>query len=103
MVAVAAMNANEALAAPTQAESSAAQGELASLLSPNWYRVAALRPALRAHVRLHRHQYRGQVWHVVEDRIGHRYHRFDAATCRVIRQFDGQRQVWAAAGLFQRG
>lgn len=93
MVAVAAMNANEALAAPTQAESSAAQGELASLLSPNWYRVAALRPALRAHVRLHRHRYRGQVWHVVEDRIGHRYHRFDAATCRVIRQFDGQRDL----------
>ncbi|HPU53516.1 MAG TPA: hypothetical protein PK359_18290, partial [Burkholderiaceae bacterium] len=65
----------------------------AALLSSNWYRVAALRPQLRAHVRLHRHVYRGQVWHVIEDRLGHRYHRFDEAAYRLIRNLDGARDL----------
>lgn len=65
-----------------------------------WYRVAALKPRLHAHVRLHRHVYRGQVWHVLDDPIAHRQHRLDTATWRVLRCFDGRRsvaQIWEAA------
>ncbi|MFT3856659.1 MAG: hypothetical protein QM742_03845 [Aquabacterium sp.] len=70
----------------------------ASLLSRNWYRVSGLRPRLRGHVRIHRHAYRGQVWHVVEDRVGGKHHRFNAMAYRVLSLMDGQRtmqDVWA--------
>ena len=39
----------------------------AALFSPSWYRVAKLRPRLRSHVEIHRHSYRDQVWHVLQD------------------------------------
>ncbi|MDN3921527.1 hypothetical protein [Roseateles violae] len=69
-----------------------------ALLAPYWYRVAALRPRLRGHVRLHRHEYRGQVWHVFEDRASGRHHRFNAQAWGVIGLFDGRRsldEIWA--------
>ncbi|WP_216369784.1 PqqD family peptide modification chaperone [Ramlibacter montanisoli] len=68
------------------------------LLSNHWHRVCGLRPRLRGHVRIHRHEYRGQVWHVFEDRIGGRHHRFNAAAWRVIQLLDGRRDLatlWA--------
>jgi putative peptide zinc metalloprotease protein len=49
-----------------------------------WYRIAGLRPRLRAHARLHRHEYRGQVWYVVEERVGGRHHRFNLQAWRVL-------------------
>lgn len=69
-----------------------------ALLAPYWYRVAALRPRLRSHVRLHRHAYRGEVWHVFEDRASGRHHRFNAQAWGVIGLFDGRRsldEIWA--------
>ncbi|MFG6489081.1 hypothetical protein ACG04R_20515 [Roseateles sp. BYS78W] len=69
-----------------------------ALLAPYWYRVAALRPRLRSHVRLHRHEYRGEVWHVFEDRASGRHHRFNAQAWGVIGLFDGRRSlddIWA--------
>lgn len=69
-----------------------------ALLSADWYRVGPLRPRLRGHVQLHRHVYRGQVWHVVEDRMGGRHHRFNPAAWRVIALLDGRRsldELWA--------
>jgi putative peptide zinc metalloprotease protein len=69
-----------------------------ALFSTNWYRVAALRPRLRGHIRIHRHAYRGEVWYVVEDRVAGKYHRFNPASYRVISLMDGKRdmnQVWA--------
>jgi putative peptide zinc metalloprotease protein len=65
--------------------------------SSHWYRVAHLKPRWRGHVRLHRHVYRGQVWHVVEDLAAGRQHRFDPAAHAVLRLFDGRhtlQQVW---------
>ena len=47
-----------------------------SIFSPSWYRVADLRPRLRGHGEIHRHEYRGQVWFVLEDHSAGRYHRF---------------------------
>jgi putative peptide zinc metalloprotease protein len=71
-----------------------------SLLSPAWYRVAGLRPRLRSHARIHRHEYRGERWYVVEDRISRRTHRFTPAAYFVVGAMDGHRsmqQIWDAA------
>lgn len=71
-----------------------------SFLDPEWYRVAALKPRLRAHVRLHRHTYRGQTWHVAQDAVTGRFHRFSMAAWHVIGLMDGRRtldQIWTAA------
>ncbi len=68
------------------------------LSSTHWYRIGALRPRLRGHVRIHRHAYRGDLWYVIEDRVAGKYHRFNPASYRVINLLDGQRdmdQVWA--------
>src|SRR5260221_451062 len=69
-------------------------------LSPSWYRVAELRPRLRSHFRIHRHQYRGGRWYVLQDRMSRRSHRFDARAYFVIGMMDGQRSmqsIWDAA------
>ena len=65
------------------------------LLSGEWYRLRALKPRLRGHVQIHRHAYRGQVWYVIEDRIGGKHHRFNFAAYRVISLMDGQRDMIA--------
>ena len=38
-----------------------------SLFSSSWYRVTGLTPRLRSHAKVHRHQYRGQTWYVLQD------------------------------------
>ena len=70
------------------------------LLSPSWYRVADLRPRLRSHARIHRHEYRGERWYVMDDRISRRSHRFGPAAYFVIGLMDGNRSmdaIWDAA------
>jgi putative peptide zinc metalloprotease protein len=70
------------------------------LLSPLWYRVAGLRPRLRSHIRIHRHEYRGERWYVIEDRISRRTHRFNPTAYFVIGLMDGHRtmqMIWDAA------
>jgi putative peptide zinc metalloprotease protein len=70
------------------------------LLSATWYRVAGLRPRLRSHVRIRRHEYRGKRWYVVEDRISRRTHRFNPAAHFIIGLMNGRRsmqQIWDAA------
>lgn len=64
-----------------------------ALHSSNWYRVAAAKPRVRGHVRIHRHVYRGQLWYVFEDRVAGKYHRFNPATRRVIGLMDGSRDM----------
>ena len=65
------------------------------LLSAKWYRLRALKPRLRGHAQIHRHVYRGQVWYVIEDRIGGKHHRFNFAAYRVISLMDGRRDMSA--------
>lgn len=70
------------------------------LLSTTWYRVADLQPRLRSHVRIRRHEYRGERWYVLEDRISRRTHRFNPAAHLIMGLMDGQRslqQIWDAA------
>jgi putative peptide zinc metalloprotease protein len=71
-----------------------------SRLSPSWYRVAALRPRLRSHTRIHRHEYAGRRWYVLQDRISRRSHRLNPAAHYVVGLMDGRRSLqdlWDAA------
>ena len=71
-----------------------------SLFSPNWYRVAGLKPRLRGHAAIHRHQYRGETWYVLQDRSSERYHRFSPSAYYLIGLLDGTRtveQIWQLA------
>jgi putative peptide zinc metalloprotease protein len=70
-----------------------------SLLSPSWYRVAGLKPRVRAHVAIHRHAYRDKVWFVLQDPAAGRSHRFSPAAHHFIGLMDGERtvqQLWDA-------
>jgi putative peptide zinc metalloprotease protein len=67
------------------------------LFSEHWYRVKSLKPQLRAHAKLHRHEYRGEIWYVLQDNSNSRFHRFNAAAYQVIGLMNGQRtvdQIW---------
>jgi len=64
-----------------------------SVLSDSWYRIAALKPQLRSHVRIHRHAYRGTVWYVIEDRLGSKHHRFNFQAYRILQLLDGSRSL----------
>lgn len=64
-----------------------------ALFSPSWYRVASLAPRLRSHAKLHRHQYRGQTWYVLQDRSNERFHRFSPSAYTFIGLMDGKRSV----------
>jgi putative peptide zinc metalloprotease protein len=62
--------------------------------------VAGLCPRLRAHADIHRQQFRGHTWYVLEDRVGERFHRFSPAAYQVIGLMDGRRtvqQLWDLA------
>ena len=70
-----------------------------SLLSPDWYRVASMRPRLRDGVRVTRQRVRGETWYVLSDPMTGRHHRFNGLAYGLIAACDGQRtldEVWAA-------
>jgi putative peptide zinc metalloprotease protein len=70
------------------------------LFSSSWYRVAGLKPRLRSHAQIHRHDYRDQIWYVLQDRSTERFHRFSPAAYLVIGLMDGRRtvqEIWDAA------
>jgi len=70
------------------------------LFSPSWYRVASLTPRLRPHAHIHRHQYRGETWYVLQDLASERFHRFSPAAYFVIGLMDGKhtvQQIWDRA------
>lgn len=67
--------------------------------SESWYRVSALRPKLRATVHTVRQEYRGKIWHVLQDAANNQYFRLDEAGYRFVGMLDGQRtveEVWRA-------
>lgn len=71
------------------------------LFSPAWYRVAGLRPRLRAHARLHRQHFRGGLWFVLHDPVNNRFYRFTPAANVLIGLMDGRRtmeRIWTLAG-----
>ena len=69
------------------------------LLSGAWYRVSELRPRLRSHVRVNRHEYRGERWYVIADRISRRSHRVNGPAWFFVGLLNGRRrlqEVWDA-------
>jgi putative peptide zinc metalloprotease protein len=60
-----------------------------ALQSPLWYRIAAIKPRLRPHVRITRQVFRDEVWYVVEDTAHNRFHRFPPAGHAAIALMDG--------------
>ena len=65
----------------------------APFLSASWYRVAELRPELRAHARIHRQRFRGEPWYVLHDSASGKLHRFSPAAYRLIQLMDGRRTI----------
>ncbi|WP_426442496.1 peptidase M50 [Bradyrhizobium genosp. P] len=63
------------------------------ILSNLWYRVADLKPRLRAHAVMYRHRYRDRVWHLLQDPASGRVHRFTPSARLIIGLMDGQRTV----------
>ena len=71
-----------------------------SLFSPSWYRVKDLKPRLRRHVNIYRHDYRGRIWFILQDLATGRSHRFSPAAYRMVGMLDGTRslgEVWDIA------
>ncbi|OOZ37686.1 HlyD family efflux transporter periplasmic adaptor subunit [Solemya velesiana gill symbiont] len=70
-----------------------------TLFSPSWYRVAELKPRMRNHIQIHRHDYRGRVWYVLQDIAAGRSHRLTPASYHFIGLMDGRRTIedlWSA-------
>lgn len=70
------------------------------VLSPLWYRYAAIRPALRAHVDVRRQELGQRVSYVLQDRITGRHHRFGEEAFELVQRMDGRTrldEIWAAA------
>ncbi|MCK4842282.1 MAG: hypothetical protein KAT04_10440 [Methylococcales bacterium] len=71
-----------------------------SMFSSSWYRIAGLKPRLRAHVQISRHHYRGQLWYVLQDRANSQNHRFSPQVYYVLSLLDGKRNfqtIWNLA------
>lgn len=69
------------------------------LLSPNWFRVAGLRPQLRPGVSVSVQRVRGQTWTLLTDPASGRHHRFNAAAHALLRACDGRQTleaIWTA-------
>ena len=67
--------------------------------SESWYRVAALKPALRSVVQTYRQHYRARMWHVLRDPTNNQFFRLDDAGYQFVGMLDGKRtvaQVWDA-------
>ncbi len=64
-----------------------------SLYSPSWYRVSSLKPRLRSHVEIHRHNYRGDLWYILQDHVSGRFQRFTPAAYLLIGLMDGKQTV----------
>jgi len=68
-----------------------------TLLSPHWYKVRDLKPQIRQHVEMHRHDYRGLIWYILEDKASGRSHRFNSTAYQVIGLLNGEltiNQIW---------
>ena len=71
----------------------------ATLFCAQWYRVARVRPRLRAQVRVQRQHWRDQRWYLLSDALTGRQHRINEAAFQFIGRCDGRRtvhEVWSA-------
>ena len=68
-------------------------GTSAPLLSPQWFRVASLRPRLDPQVQAERVSYRRQTWHVLARSDGSRSFRLNGGAYAFAARCDGQHSV----------
>ena len=73
--------------------------QLRPTFSESWYRVAELKPKLRAGAQVSRQFYRGDRWYVVRDPAGNQFHRLSDAAYRFVGLLDGRRTVEEAWDL----
>src|SRR5208282_5280492 len=73
--------------------------QLRPTFSESWYRVADLKPKLRAGAQVSRQFYRGDRWYVVRDLAGNQFHRLSDAAYRFVGLLDGRRTVEEAWDL----
>jgi putative peptide zinc metalloprotease protein len=55
---------------------------------------------LRGHAKIHRHDYRDEIWYVLQDHLSGKFHRFSEGANQVIGLMDGRRtvdQIWQQA------
>ncbi|HEU4460760.1 MAG TPA: HlyD family efflux transporter periplasmic adaptor subunit [Methylibium sp.] len=64
-----------------------------ALDSPEWHRVAALRPRLRAHLRVQRRVRGDEVWHLLIDPASGRFHRVNAEAWAFVGRLNGRDDV----------
>lgn len=62
-------------------------------LSPDWYRVAGLKPRLHLQVELHRQIFRSEPWTVVQDHQSGHLSRLTPQAAFIFARMDGQRSV----------
>jgi putative peptide zinc metalloprotease protein len=70
-------------------------------LASNWYRIADLKPRLRAHAQIHRQRSRGETWYVLQDHQSGQFFRVSPAANLMLCCMDGRRtmqQIWEIAG-----
>jgi putative peptide zinc metalloprotease protein len=65
------------------------------LFSPSWHNVAELRPLLIPQARIERHVYRDQVWFVISDPSGAKFHRLSPTAYDFVTRMDGRQTVQA--------
>lgn len=71
-----------------------------SFLSADWYRIAPLKIRLRGHVEIHRQQFRGATWYIVQDSHTGKFHRMAPAANLIVCLMNGRRtmqELWEAA------
>src|SRR5580700_4995253 len=73
--------------------------QLRPTFSESWYRVADLKPKLRAGAQVSRQFYRGDRWYVVRDPAGNQFHRLSDAAYRFVGLLDGRRSIEEAWDL----
>ncbi len=64
-----------------------------TIFSQSWHSVAELKPRLMPQARITRHVYRQQVWYVVQDQSGGRYHRLSPGAYGLVVHMDGAQTV----------
>ena len=62
-------------------------------LTPDWYRVAGLRPVVLGHAKVSRHRYGRQAWYILHDPLAGRVHRVTPAAYLFAARMDGRRTV----------
>jgi putative peptide zinc metalloprotease protein len=72
-----------------------------SVLSPNWPRIANLRPSLPAQVSVRRQELRGERWYLLSNDVAGVHHRVNDSAYQFVGRCDGRytvAEVWHALG-----